>query len=488
MFPRPLEGRYAAMVAVALLALVPYIVTTTADLYYQDQVARELATGKTALGVISALATACYAFGALLGGDLINRFSQRKLFLICEAGFVAGGLLAALAWGPWSYGAGRVLTGLATGLLLIISVPPLIRRFPASRLALTAVFINIGFFGAVTVGPIIGGLVAALHGWRLFYFILAGLAAAGWVLAIVALPDQEAANRKLPFDATGLGLGLVATILPFWAAGGLTRAGFRSALFIGPMVVGLTAFLALLVTEYRKKNALSPVKMMWTTFPVVGTLAAMVGGGASVTFLALASQLLLKVANSSRVAAGLLFWPQMVAVFVGAGLLGLLLASRYLPVLILAGMVALIGGGLLATLYNPHGSSALLLTANGLLGLGAGATVSPGLYLAGFSLPSNMVGRIFALVELVRSMADFILAPVMQQVARLASGGKTLNAAGIDVALWITIWGTLGLTIFGTALYLAARPRLPRPDLKAWLTGERTALVSPPLGGAAPTG
>lgn len=485
MFPRPLEGRYAAMVAVALLALVPYIVTTTADLYYRDQIAHELGAGKASLGVIAAIATACYAFGALLGGDLINRFSQRKLFLVCEAAFVAGSLLAALAWGPWSYGAGRVLTGLATGLLLIISVPPLIRRFPASRLALTAVFINIGFFGAVTVGPLIGGLVAEFHRWRLFFFILAGFAAAGWLLALVTLPDQEPPNRGLPFDAAGLALGLIATVLPFWAAGGLARTGFGSVFFIVPMVVGLAAFLALLITEYRKKDALSPVKMMWTTFPVVGTLAAMVGGGASVTFLALAGELLLKVGNNTRLGAGTMFWPQMVAVFVGAALLGLLLASRYLPVLIIAGMVALIGGGVLLTLYDPQGSSALLLTANGLLGLGAGATVSPGLYLAGFALPSNMVGRIFALVELVRSMADFILAPVMQEVARLASGGKSLNAAGIDVALWITIWGTIGLTIFGVALYLTARPRLPRPDLDAWLDGKGTAVVSPPLGGAA---
>ncbi|HLH98853.1 MAG TPA: hypothetical protein VKW08_27400 [Xanthobacteraceae bacterium] len=38
----------------------------------------------------------------------------------------------------------------------------------------------------------------------------------------------------------------------------------------------------------------------------------------------------------------------------------------------------------------------------GLLGLGAGATVSPGLFLAGLSLPTQFIGRILALVELVR--------------------------------------------------------------------------------------
>src|SRR6185437_8630325 len=67
-------------------------------------------------------------------------------------------------------------------------------------------------------------------------------------------------------------------------------------------------------------------------------------------------------------------------------------------------------------------SACALFSRAGIAGHGAGATVSPGLYLAAFPLPSRLVGRIFARVELVRPVADFILAPVMLGVARVARG------------------------------------------------------------------
>lgn len=133
---------------------------------------------------------------------------------------------------------------------------------------------------------------------------------------------------------------------------------------------------------------------------------------------------------------------------VTAALLGLLLRTRFLPVLLVAGMALLLGGGgLLLMLRSGASTQTVVLAAAGLLGLGAGGTVSPGLYLAAFSLPSKIVGRTFALVELVRSVADFILAP----------------AAG------------------GTVLYLLGRVGLPTPDIEAWIEKSRPAIRSPLL-------
>jgi hypothetical protein len=247
------------------------------------------------------------------------------------------------------------------------------------------------------------------------------------------------------------------------------------------MCVGLTAFVALLVTEQNKKEALAPVQMMWTTFPLIGTLVAMIGGGALVTFVTLATSLMMKVGRYSALSAGLMFWPQAVAVLVTATLLGLLIATRYLPLLILAGMLALAGGGALIAIFDPHGSPLKMLAGAGLLGLGAGATVSPGLYLAGMSLPSSMVGRIFALVELVRSVADFVMAPVVLEIAHAGSGGKEISRIGIERGVWIMVAFTLVLTFIGTLIFLAGGSGLPRPDLKRWLVEKKTALESPLL-------
>ena len=80
MTSRPLEGHYAAMLTSALLALVPFILVTTAAAMFRKLVQAEFGAQPVELEIINGLATAGYAFGALLGGDLINRFRQRRLW------------------------------------------------------------------------------------------------------------------------------------------------------------------------------------------------------------------------------------------------------------------------------------------------------------------------------------------------------------------------------------------------------------------------
>jgi hypothetical protein len=189
----------------------------------------------------------------------------------------------------------------------------------------------------------------------------------------------------------------------------------------------------------------------------------------------------LQVGHETPLAVGLSLWPEVAGVLVSAIAFSLLLRTRFVPIFILVGMCFLIASGVLLTQITPSAFETRLLMAAGLLGLGAGATVSPGLDIAAFSLASGMVGRVMALVELVRSLADFILAPVMLEVARLASSDGVLAQTGVTTALKITILIVIVLTLFGVALYLAARPGLPRPDFNRYIVGQGTALDSPPL-------
>lgn len=480
--PRPFQDIYSISLITAVLSLVPYIMVTSAYSLYRKEVSRDISAGVTGLEIINGLGLAGYAFGALFGGDIINRFKQRRLFLLCEGMFIVGCLLGAIAGNIVTYGAGRVMQGFATGLLLVVALPPVIQQFPANKMPYTAATIDIGFFGAVTAGPLLGGAAAYGHAWRWFYGGLGLIGCLTFTLAILTLPDKDPQNPDLRFDLTGIVLGLGATALPFWGVGELTGNGFTSFFFMVPLTVGLACFVTLLVVEYHKEEPLSPVKQMWHTFPIIGTLTAMVGGATFVTFVTLGQQLLRDVAGWSPLATGLVFWPQVVGAVITAAVLGLLLRTRFLPILIVAGMLCLLGGGGFLLLLPPSaGTRATMLGAAALLGLGAGATVSPGLYLAGFSLPSKQVGRIFALVELVRSVADFILAPIMVQIARVASGAHHPTAAGIREAIWITMYITIALTIGGVALYLLGGAGLPRPDLEGWIEKNRPAIGSPKL-------
>jgi MFS family permease len=376
--------------------------------------------------------------------------------------------------------AGRTLMGAATGLLLVVAVPPLVQRFPASRMPFTAAAIDIGFFGAVAAGPVVGGIVADVHGWRWLYVVLAGFGALSFALALFSLPDREPPNPHIAFDASAIALGLAATVLPFVAVAKLqaTSWSFSSPGFVLPLALGAVAFVALLVVQYRKEEPLAPVKPLSAPVPAFGTLAAMIGGGAFVAFVALLTQFLTSVDERGAMHVAVDYLPQLAAVLVSSIAVGALIRTRFLFHLTVAGMAALCAGGaLLVTLHAGH-SHVRTLVATGLLGLGAGASVSPGLWLAGMALPAKIIGRTFALVELVRSVFDFVIGPATTKVAAVNGIPPHSVPHGIRVGLD----ATLGFAVVGTLLMLAvwfgggAKAHAPR--LEQWLDGDEPAIPS----------
>ena len=68
-------------------------------------------------------------------------------------------------------------------------------------------------------------------------------------------------------------------------------------------------------------------------------------------------------------------------------------------------------------------SETLTLIGSGLTGIGLGATVAPALFVAGFSLPSASLQRVFAIVELLRAVAAFMIAPIFAHFAVTVGGG-----------------------------------------------------------------
>jgi MFS family permease len=472
-------GRYGSAVLIALLGLVPNIVLTTAFAPMVPVLMRDLHATQLGLQLAEGISNAGYAVGAVLAAYLGQRFVQRRLFLGYEAMFVVGSVLAAAAPRLPLFFAGRVLQGTATGLMLIAALPPLVTRFGAGRLRVTVAIVNVGLFGAATLGPLIGGPVAAGDHWRLLFWATAALGLAGLMVAYLGYPAFDPPNPDLRLDRAAIWLAVAAAVLPFFATSVLGRASFTSPVFLVPVAVGLAALVALIVVEYRKRDPLMPVRALGTQLPVTGAAVAMIAGAVFVTAVELAQLFLTNVAGVDPASAGLMFWPMPVGLVIAAVLFGALLPTPWLPVLVNAGLVALgLGAALLLLVVDRGRTSGLFGWAAVLLGFGAGATVSPGLFLAAFGVPAHSLGRAFALVQLLRLEASYAVAPVVAAVAR-RSGSL---AGGLRVGLITTLVLTgLGLVV---ALLLPAvsGARLRAPDLDVWLAGEGQALPSPTTG------
>ena len=468
----PLNARYPWIVAVALLALAPNIVLTTAFPLLQKGIAADLHMSKLLTQEAEGISNAGYAFGAVLAAFLTQRVRQRPLFVATELLFVVGAVFATVAWSPAPYFAGRVVEGFATGLMLVIALPPLITRYGPQKLPGTAAAVNIGLFGAVTIGPLLAGLVAGTS-WRILFAAVAAAGVACVLLGWLALPDIDAFDRDRSPEFTAFGLAAVATALPFFATSQLISSRFGEPVVWAPLVIGVAALGVLTVVQYRRRDPLMPVRALSTSLPVVGTLSAMVAGAAFVTLLELAATGLLQGKHDSALVVGVLFSPAIGGVAVAAVVFAKLFRTRYLPVLVLAGMLLIICAGLIEALTT---SSAAILLSSAMLGAGAGATVSPGLFLAGMGVPANRVGRAFALVELLRSEAAYLVGPVLLYVAML----HRPLADGLRFATWITVGAATAGVLAVVGLFVASGARLHAPDLEAWLDRGEQAMDSPP--------
>jgi MFS family permease len=149
-------------------------------------------------------------------------------------------------------------------------------------------------------------------------------------------------------------------------------------------------------------------------------------------------------------------------------------------VLALGGLGATALGGVQLLGLGLHNAPTMVAVAGLLLGFGAGAGVAPGLFMAGLSVPSGRLGPIFALVELLRSEAAFLVAPVAAEFVvlfRFPTDG--IRAASLILVLLCTLSGAL---ILGVLLLGGARPHAP--DIETWIKGEQPAYQSPRLAAA----
>ncbi len=334
------------------------------------------------LSLSSGLANAAYAVGTVLAVQFAQHLPQRRMLVGYAALLVIGSILAAAAQDPGMYIAGRVIQGLCTSLLLIAAVPPLAIGYPANKLRDTAVIMNMCIFGAVALGPFIGGLQAQAR--RVAAVVLdrrrdlrRGLGAGRVDVrgrARPPIPTRRATCRRSRWRRVGC-------VAAFFGASQLTSHRFLDPVVIVPLLGGLAAIVVLVVYQYRAKRPLLTIRTMLTsTMPVAGIAVALFAAAASVSATVLTAAAL--AGHYSPLHIGVLYLPEVAGAVITAVVLGLVITRRAMHYLPLVGMVFL-AAGILVFAINVPSSQAATLVGSGLTGIGLGATVAPALFVAG---------------------------------------------------------------------------------------------------------
>ncbi|MBN3511966.1 MFS transporter [Mycolicibacterium septicum] len=472
----PLAGRYPAVAAMVTLALIPYLALSAAVDPLVPIISAQLHMSAQAMSLGFGLGNAAYAVGTVLAVQFAQHLPQRRMLLAYAVVLVLGSILAASAVNGAMFISGHVLQGLATSMLLIAAAPPLTIGFPRDKLRYTAVIMNMCVFGAVALGPFIGGVQAEAHAWRPLFWIIAGISVLALLMAALTFEDAPPADLDAPRDLKAIGLAAVGCAAAFIGAAQLTSHSFTDPAALAPMVGGLALIVVLIAYQFRARRPLLTVRTMLTSsIPVAGVGLALFAAAASVAATALTAEVFMQ--TYSPVQVGLLYLPELGGAIVMAFVFGAVISRRAMHYLPLVGMALLAAGILVFRLAIPA-NQPLALLASALTGLALGATVAPALFVAGFSLQSNSLQRVFAIIELLRAVAAFMVAPIFAHFAATAAGGLT---AGAGDALWVGFGLSVGGAIFGVAVYVLSGARPQQPDLDQFLDGESPAWYSPPL-------
>jgi MFS family permease len=186
----PLAGSYPAAVALVVCALVPLLALAASLGPLTKLIASDLHLSRGALELTMGMSVAGYAVGTVISVQFAQHLRQRRMLLLYVTVFAVAAVVAAAAPTPGLFIAAFVLQGLCTSLMLIAAVPPLVIGFGADKIASTGVVMNLCIFGAVAAGPSIGSFSAAANDWRTLFWVVAGIAAAAWVVSLLTFGQE----------------------------------------------------------------------------------------------------------------------------------------------------------------------------------------------------------------------------------------------------------------------------------------------------------
>ena len=469
----PLASSYAGAVALVVCCLVPFLMLTGAVFPLLPLISQSLGLSKSMLTMAIGLSDGAYAFGTVLAVQFAVHLHTRRMLLVYVSTFLVAAVLA--AWAPTGlvFSAAFIVEGLCTSLMLIAAAPPLVTGWPVAKMPTTGFVMNLCIFGAVAVGPTVGGFQASSGQWRPLFWGVAGIAAVALLFALLTFEDDPPQDRSAPWDIVAVALAGVGCAAAFYGASELQNSGPVPSALV-PLLAGVTLLGTLIVHQYRSRHPLMPIRQLASTFPVYGTLIAMAASASAFGLMELVLTTLQK--NSTPMETALLFLPEFGAAVITAVLFGFLFRTRFTPVLAISGLAMVSAAAALLT-GLAVGGSALVAAGSGLIGLGVGASVSPALFITGFSLRSSQIQRVFAMLELLRGVTAFLVAPILLY---LATAVGTSMAAGTETAIWICLAIAAGGLLLTLAIFILGGERLQKPDLESWTHGE-PAWESTPL-------
>ncbi|MEV4295660.1 MFS transporter [Microbispora rosea] len=401
----------------------------------------DLRTGLPGMQWVVDSYTVVLAACLLAAGVVGDRLGHRAVAVAGLVLFGVASLVCGLAPGVGALVAARALQGFAAALLLPSTLAVVTTTFPERTEQARALGVWAGVSAlALPCGPVLGGLLVTLGGWRSVFLVNLPVVAVAVVLTLRRVGrDEPAPDRRL--DVPGVLATAVALLALTCCAIAYGHSGV-SVQTAGAAVVAVLGTAALAWWERRAPEPLFPPSVLGDARFVGANAVAALMNFVGIGFIFVVTLYLQGVRHHDALSAGVMLLPLFAPLALLAPITGRL-AARYGPRLpMLGGLLLGAAGAACLALVTPAGPYAALLPA--LLGLGLGmglltaSVVAAALRAGPPSRPGLSSGVNNTARQAAGALGVAVLGAIVQDPAddvRFTAGLRW--AGGLSALLWI---------------------------------------------------
>lgn len=311
------EHQKRALIATSLSYVIVILDTSIVNVALEP-IAASLRSDIAGLQWVVNAYTLTFASLLLSGGALGDRIGAKTAYLAGLLIFACASALCGMAPDLQILVAARVLQGVGAALLVPCSLTLINHAFPVARQRASAIGVWAGCGGiAMAAGPLAGGLLIHLLGWRSIFLVNVPIALIGaWLTTRVDSVRPAALDR--PMDVAGQMLAIVAPGASVAVLIEGAKLGWQAGAIHAGAAIALAAWVAFVLVEVKRKQPMLPLGFFRSPVFSASAFVSLISGLIFYGLFFLLSLYFQSARGWSPLRTGLAFLPLTVMVTIGS--------------------------------------------------------------------------------------------------------------------------------------------------------------------------
>lgn len=392
-------------------------------------------------------------------------FTTRQVILFALADFAVGAAISALAPGFGVLLVGRMIQGIATGLILPLMFTVAMQIFPPYKLGAAMGIVGLVIMFAPAVGPTLAGLILGIASWRWIFWLFIPFLAIAFIFAVTSLKNIAHVTRpKVDFISILLSMvGFGSLVVGVSLA---SDYGWASAAVIGSIVLGIVVLAWYTHRQLTMEHPILNLRAFSIPGFRVGTGLVMVNFGIILSAMYLLPMYIQKGLLVPVALTGIIMFPGGIMNAIVSAISGRMYDQVGARKPAILGFIISMVGALMLALTSAQSTIAYVIAAHVILMIGAPMAMSPSQTHGLNSLTGPVAADGSAIMNTLQQVAGAISTAIatsllgIGQAAYMANGATNKAADAFTNGAHYGFYFTFVLALVGCLLAF----RLPKKE------------------------